>query len=213
MSRLRLSLLALVTALCLVPAPGAAQGFQVTPFAGGRFFGGLSDYTGASIDVNDSWSYGGFLTFMQTPAMGFELGYSRQDSDALLSRPFQGRERYDIKVDQWTFGVQRHFPRPRQALTPFGGGLLGLTHMYSSDGDESETKFMLGASGGAKFLPPESLLGLRLEARGYFTFAGGGGAGIGCGFGGCSVGFSSDAFFQLDLVAGVILNFGGRGRR
>lgn len=79
--------------------------------------------------------------------------------------------------------------------------------MYSSDGDESETKFMLGASGGAKFLRPQAPLGLRVEARGYFTFAGGGGAGIGCGPGGCSFGFSGNAFFQLDLVAGVILNF------
>lgn len=207
MSRLRSSLLALVAILCVAPTALEAQGFQVTPFGGGRFFGGLTDYTGASIDVNDSFSFGGFLTFMQSPAMGYELGYSRQDSDATLSRPFQGRERFDVKVDQWTFGVQRHFPRPGQALTPFGGGILGLTHMYSSDGDESETKFMLGASGGAKFLRPESLLGVRVEARGYFTFAGGGGAGIGCGIGGCSVGFSSDAFFQLDLVAGVILNF------
>jgi hypothetical protein len=213
MSRIRFSLLALATALCLLSAPAQAQNIQLTPFAGGRFFGSLTDYTGTGIDVDDSWSYGGFLTFMQGPAMGYELGYSRQDSDVTLSRPFEGRSRYDVKVDQWTFGVQRHFPRPGQALTPFGGGLLGLTHMYSSDGDESETKFMLGASGGAKFLRPESLLGLRLEARGYFTFAGGGGAGIGCGFGGCSLGFSSQAFFQMDLIAGVILNFGGRGRR
>jgi hypothetical protein len=213
MSRVRPSLLALATVLSsLVPATAQAQGVQLTPFGGGRFFGGLTDSRGTDVDVDDSFSFGGFLTFMQSPAMGFELGYSRQDSDVTLSRPFDGRQRYDVKVDQWTFGVQRHFPRPRQALTPFAGGLLGLTHMYSSDGDESETKFMLGASGGAKFLRPESLLGLRLEARGYFTFVGGGGAGIGCGFGGCSFGFSSDAFFQLDLVAGVILNFPRGGR-
>lgn len=212
MSRAHPVLLILMTVLCLAPTPVQAQGFQVTPFGGGRFFGGLTDSRGRNVDVDDSWSFGGFLTFMQGPAIGYELGYSRQDSDVTLSQPFEGRQRYDVKVDQWTFGVQRHFPRPGQALTPFGGGLLGLTHMYSSDGDESETKFMLGASGGAKFLQPQAPLGLRLEARGYFTFAGGGGAGIGCGIGGCSFGFSSQAFFQLDLVAGVILNFGGRGR-
>ncbi|MEJ2539947.1 MAG: hypothetical protein P8188_08260 [Gemmatimonadota bacterium] len=200
--------------LTVIPAvPVHAQGVQITPFAGGRFFGGLRDYTGASIDVDASVSFGGFLTFMQSPDMGFELGYSRQDSDLNLSVPFEGRERFDVKVDQWAFGVQRHFPRTGEALTPFAGGLVGLTHMSSSDGDESQTKFMLGASGGAKFLRPQSLLGLRLEGRGYFTFAGGGGAGIGCGFGGCSFGFSSDAFFQLDLIAGVILNFGRGSRR
>ena len=191
-----------------VAAPIAAQGLQLTPFVGGRFFGGITDYYGNSIDVDDAMSFGGFLTFMQTPAMGFELGYSRQDTDATLSQPFQGRERVDVSVDQWTLGVQRHFPRPNQALTPFGGGLVGLTHLSAPD--ESVTKFMLGVSGGGKFLRPRSLLGLRAEARGYFTLAGGGGAGIGCGIGGCSVGFSSQAFFQLDLVAGVILNFGRR---
>lgn len=207
MSRLRSALLVAATAICIAPPAVEAQGFQITPFAGGRFFGGLTDYTGTSIDVDDAFSFGGFLTFMQGPAVGYELGYSRQDTEATLSQPFEGRRSFDVKVDQWTFGVQRHFPRPGQSVTPFGGGLLGLTHMYSSDGNESETKFMLGASGGAKLLRPESPLGLRLEARGYFTFAGGGGAGIGCGFGGCSLGFSSQAFFQLDLVAGVILNF------
>jgi hypothetical protein len=212
MSRLRSVFLVVATALCLAPTVVEAQGFQITPFAGGRFFGSLTDYTGTSIDVDDSWSYGGFLTFMQGQDIGYELGYSRQDTDLRLSRPFAGREVYDVKVDQWTFGVQRHFPRPGQALTPFGGGLLGLTHMYSSDGDESETKFMLGASGGGKLLKPDAPLGLRLEARGYFTFAGGGGAGVGCGTGGCSFGFSSQAFFQLDLVAGIILNFGRGGR-
>lgn len=207
MSRFRSALLVLATMLCVAPTAVEAQAFQITPFAGGRFFGGLTDYTGTSIDVDDSFSFGGFLTFMQGQDIGYELGYSRQDSDLRLSRPFGGRERYDVKVDHWTFGVQRHFPRPGQAVTPFGGGLLGLTHMYSSDGNESETKFMLGASGGAKLLRPQAPLGLRVEARGYFTFAGGGGAGIGCGPGGCSFGFSGDAFFQLDLIAGVILNF------
>ncbi|HSM06572.1 MAG TPA: hypothetical protein VK858_18255, partial [Longimicrobiales bacterium] len=114
-------------------APVVAQNVQLTPFVGGRFFGGLTDYYGNSIDVDDAMSFGGFLTFMQTPAMGFEFGYSRQDTDATLSQPFQGRERVDVSVDQWTLGVQRHFPRPNQALTPFGGGLVGLTHLSAPD--------------------------------------------------------------------------------
>jgi hypothetical protein len=209
MLRVRHAAVALFLAMGIA-APLCAQGLQLTPFVGYRFFGGLTDYYGNSIDVDDAMSFGGFVTFMQSPAMGFELGYSRQDSEAVLSRAFEGRQRYDVKVDQWTFGVQRHFPRPDQALTPFGGGMVGLTHMYSDDGDDSATKFMLGISGGGKFMRPQSLLGIRAEARGYFTFAGGGGAGIGCGIGGCSVGFSSDAFFQMDLVAGIILNFGRR---
>lgn len=211
MARHRLTLLALATVLCVVPAPGHAQSIQLTPFGGGRFFGGLTDYTGTSVDVDDAFSFGGFVTLMQGRELGYELGYSRQDTDLRFSRPFEGQERFDVKVDQWTFAVQRHFPRPGQALTPFGSGLIGLTHFSSADSDQSETKFMLGASGGAKFLRPESLLGLRLEARGYFSFVGGGGAGVGCGIGGCSFGFSSDAFFQLDLVAGIILNL-PRGR-
>lgn len=209
MLRVRHAVVALLLAVGAA-APLCAQGLQLTPFVGYRFFGGLTDYYGNSIDVDDAMSFGGFVTFMQNPATSFEFGYSHQDTEAVLSRAFEGRERYDVKVDQWTLGVQRHFPRPEQALTPFGGGLIGMTRMYSSDSDDSVTKFMLGIAGGGKFLRPQSLLGLRAEARGYFTFAGGGGAGIGCGFGGCSVGFSSDAFFQLDLVAGIILNFGRR---
>ncbi len=206
---IRHAAVALVLALGAV-APLCAQGLQLTPFVGYRVFGGLTDYYGNSIDVDDAMSFGGFVAFVQGPETSFEFGYSHQDSKAVLSRPFEGRERYDVKVDQWTLGVQRHFQRSGQALTPFGGGLVGLTRMYSDDSEDSVTKFMLGIAGGGKFLRPQSLLGLRAEARGYFTFAGGGGAGIGCGFGGCSVGFSSQAFFQLDLVAGIILNFGRR---
>jgi hypothetical protein len=201
----------LVIALLLLSAPAVhAQQFQLTPVIGYRFFGSLTDWTGTNISVNDAMSFGGFATFMASPTTGFEFGYVRQDTDATLSRPFNGRERYDVKVDYWSLGSVRQIPRPGSNVTPFVSGFLGLSRMSSSDGDDSINKFLLGGGGGAKISPPSAPVGLRLEARGYFTLAGGGGASVGCGTGGCGFGFSGNAFFQLDLLAGLTINLGGR---
>jgi hypothetical protein len=201
----------LFIALLLLTAPAvSAQQIQLTPVIGYRFFGSLTDWTGANISVNDAMSFGGFATYMATPTTGFEFGWMRQDSDATLSRPFNGREKFDVKVDNWTLGSVKQIPRAGSNITPYLNGFLGLTYVSSSDGDDSITKFMLGGGGGAKISPPSAPLGLRLGARAYFTFAGGGGATVGCGTGGCGVGLSSGAFFQLDLLAGLTINLGGR---
>jgi hypothetical protein len=201
----------LVAALCLVTAPAVhAQEIRLTPFVGYRFFGSLTDYYGNNISSNDAMSFGGFVSFMSPAGTGIELGYSRQDTDVVISAPFLGRERYDVKIDHWSLAGVREVRRPNSSLTPFGTGFLGFSRMSSSDGDGSLSKFLLGLSGGALIAPPTSPVGLRLEARGYFTLAGGGGASVGCGTGGCGFGFGSEAFFQMDLLAGLSFRFGGR---
>lgn len=198
--------------LMVLPEAGSAQGLQLTPFIGYRLFGSLTDYTGTSVDVKDAMSYGGYATYIMQPGTGIEFGFSRQDTEARLSTPFQGVSTYDVKVNQWTLGGHREFAQRNQSVLPFLNGFLGLTHASSSDGDGSQTKFMLGGGGGVKLMNATRRVGLRLDARGYFTFAGGGGAAIGCGTGGCSVGFGSQALFQTDLTAGVVIGLGG-GRR
>jgi hypothetical protein len=209
MALFRKAILTLALLLSSVPALQAQQ-IELTPVVGYRFFGSLTDWTGANISVNDAMSFGGFATYMASPTTGFELGWVRQDSDATLSRPFNGRERYDVKVDYWSLGSVKQIPRPGSNLTPFLSGFLGLSRMTSSDGSDSVNKFLLGGGGGAKIAPPSAPIGLRLEARGYFTLAGGGGASVGCGIGGCGFGFGGDAFFQLDLLAGLTIGLGGR---
>ena len=202
--------LLLAVGLAVAATSVQAQSIQLTPVVGYRFFGSLQDWTGSKIDVADAMSWGGFVTFMPDRVTGYEFGFSRQDTDARLSVPFAGIESFDVKVDYWSLGGTRHFPRPGSSVVPFANGLLGMGRMSSSDGDDSLTKFMLGAGGGIKFLPPDAALGLRFEARGNFTFAGSGGASVGCGTGGCAFGFGGQAFFQLDLQAGIILRMGDR---
>ena len=200
----------IVLAGLTIPGAAYAQGFQLTPFVGYRVFGSLTDYTGTTIEVNDAMSYGGFATFMPQPGLGIEFGFSRQDSEATLSAPFLGVDRFDVKVNQWSLGAHREITRPGSNVRPFAGGFLGVTHMSSSDGDGSATKFMLGGGLGIKVMSTTGRVGLRLDARGYFTFAGGGGASVGCGTGGCSFGFGSQAFFQMDLLGGLVIGLGGR---
>jgi hypothetical protein len=196
--------------LMVTATAAAAQGFRLTPFVGYRLFGSMTDFYGEEISVDDAMSYGFFATFMRSPLSGFEFGFSRQDSEATLSAPFQGRQTVDVKLNQWSLGAHRELPRPASAVAPFAGGYLGLSHLSSSDGDESVTRFMLGVGGGANVMPGAGRIGLRLEARTYITFAGSSGATVGCGTGGCGVGFGSQAFFQMDLLAGLNVALGAR---
>ena len=137
----------------------------------------------------------------------------RQDSDVSFTVPFGDRTEGDVKIDQWTLGAHRELPSWGSSTIPFGGAFVGLTRGTSSDGDGSSSRFTLGFQGGVNALPENRPLGLRFESRAYFTLAGQGGAGIGCGVGGCSYGFGSRAFVQVDFLVGIVFAFGDRSRR
>jgi hypothetical protein len=185
-----------------------AQQVELTPFVGWRAFGELQDYTGATIEADDAMSFGGLLTFTPRPDIGVEFGFSRQDTDVLLSAPFLGIDRFDVKIDQWTLGGRRTLLRPNSNVLPFGSGFVGLSSMSSSDGDESVTKFMLGLGLGARIMAATRRFGVRLETRAYFAFAGDGGSSVGCGTGGCAFGYYGQAFFQMDFLGGITLGLG-----
>ena len=199
---------ALVTAQLCLAIPAAAQQVEITPFVGWRAFGELQDYTGAQVDAEDAMSFGGMLTFTPRPDIGVEFGFSRQDTQVLLSAPFLGIDRFDVNIDQWTLGGRRTIIRPNSNVLPFGSGFLGLSSMSSSDGDESITKFMLGLGLGARVMNPTRRFGLRLETRAYFAFAGDGGASVGCGTGGCAFGYWGQSFFQMDFLGGITVGLG-----
>jgi hypothetical protein len=64
--------------------------------------------------------------------------------------------------------------------------------------------FTIGLAAGAKFFATRHV-GLRLDARGYLTIVGIGGA-IRCG-GGCVAVFKINPAFQADFTAGLIIAF------
>ena len=208
---MRFRALAAAAAAALTSTANAgAQQVAVTPFVGYRVFGSLTDFTGATADVDAALSYGGMLTYFLQPNTGIEFAYSHQDTDVTLTQPFGGRSRADLKLDEWMIGGHRELVRPYSKVRPYVGAFLGLTRAYSSDGDGSDTRFMVGPDGGVRFSFGEGgRVGANLGARGYFTFAGDGSGSIFCGVGGCAVGFGSSVFFQMDLIAGLSVALGG----
>ena len=84
---------------------------------------------------------------------------------------------------------------------------MGASH-FSPDQDDlsSATRFSFGLGGGVKILPGDRI-GIRLQGKIYGTYASGN-AGMICGGGGCSFGFSGNVMWQAEVSAGLILGFG-----
>jgi hypothetical protein len=194
--------------LLILPAGAAAQKVQLTPFVGYRVFGSYEGYYGGDYDVKDALAYGGILGFSPNPWTGVEFVYSHQGTD-LEYRPIGGSlETYQFNVDQWALNGYRNLGQSGSRVQPFLGAGAGLTSFYSDDIQGSEQRFTMNFDLGLKAWAPSERVALRLDARGYVTFAGNGGGGGGCGTGGCYMAVSGNVFFQGELTAGLTIGLG-----
>jgi len=195
------------------PALARAQAIEVTPLVGFRF-GGSVETTGfqddgqdARFEVDDSASFGVHLGYRMGDGE-VELLYARQNSRLQTSDLFAGVPVFDMALETWQLGGNYYFGEDDARVRPFVGIGLGLTRMLPEpSGLSDETRFSASFGAGAKLWLGRHV-GLRLEARGFFTvldsdsasFCGGGGT---CGI---YVG-DSQVISQADLRAGVILRF------
>jgi hypothetical protein len=88
----------------------------------------------------------------------------------------------------------------------FGVALLGATRLVPGlDDIDSELRFAAGLSLGAK-VRPAARVGLRFEARVFYTVVDSGGA-VFCTNGTCLFRFSGSGIWQGDVAAGLVLRF------
>ncbi len=189
-----------------VTSTAAAQTFEITPFGGWRFGGGFADLeTGADLDLEDSVSYGVILSipWNDPPRSRAELIWSRQDTT--VSPPNAGDPLLDLDVQYLHIGGMVPFKTPNDRLEhpDFGGcrcDLHATRHRRRGVGG----RFSLSVGVGLLYHASDHI-GIRLEARGWFTFTEGDAA-VFCA-GGCVIAFSGSGFGQGELTAGLQIAF------
>lgn len=160
--------------LFLSPAVATAQErrIELTPFIGYQFGGDLElhdEFGRFGVDLDESQSYGLILDIPVSRSLQVELVLNRQPTqlevdEGLFAPPVVLA---DADLTYLHGGLLWHWG-PGQ-VRPFVGLTAGVTNIDPDlAGSESETRFSIGLSGGAKIFFSRHV-GLRLEARGWFT--------------------------------------------
>jgi opacity protein-like surface antigen len=194
--------LAAAAALLAAAAGARAQSVQITPFAGYAFGGSVRD---TALEEKRSFdaalAYGGAIDFRLNEGWQFELLYSRQPTK--LGGGLGPS--LDVTIERYLAGIQEEKGEeggPRW----FGTFWLGATRFIPGVGGfDSETRFGGGVGLGVKTFFAKNV-GLRLEARGFYTLVKSDG-GTFCVNGDCLFVFSGTGLWQGDVSGGLILAF------
>jgi len=192
---------ALALALLLGATPARAQSVQITPFVGYAFGGSVRD---TALDESRSFDaaldYGGSLSFPISQSWRFELLYSRQATKLANGLG----PSLDVTIERYLGGFQEE--KGEGNVRWFGTVWLGATRFVPGlGGYDSPTKFGAGVGLGVKTFPVKNV-GLRFEARGFYTLVKGEGGAF-CANGTCLFAFSGTGLWQGDVSAGLILAF------
>ena len=152
----------------LVPALGAQAQirFEISPFYGYRWGGGIETAGGQDLGFQDGRAYGLSLDYSPKPDsdLMIELLWSRQDSGVDL-QGVGGVNHVGLTVDEFQIGgvVGTAYGR----LHPYITGLVGAS-LFGPEGNDSEARFSFSIGGGVKFFLFRNLA-LRADLRGYCT--------------------------------------------
>jgi hypothetical protein len=191
--------------------PGPAQGFappglqqqavQLTALGGWGFGGSVRD---TALDESRSFEaapvFGAALDLRIGQGWNLEFLYSRQNSrlGGGLSPSL------DVALERYLVGLQEE--KGDAHVRWFGTFWLGATRFDPGlGGFDAETKFAGGIGLGVKAFFAKNV-GLRLEARGFYTVVKGE-AGVFCSGGACLFSFSGSSLWQGDVGGGLILAF------
>jgi len=205
----------LATAL-LVTVPAAARGqtVEITPLIGYRIGGGFStavasDPAAGTVDyeVKDSGSFGVHLGFRVARDGEIELLYARQNTRLATDGLFTGEPLFDLALETWQAGGNYLFAEEGARLRPYIGAGLGITRLLPEPAPlQDETRFSASFAAGVKVSLARHL-GLRLEARGFFTVLESDRQTF-CRSGeGCLVHASGSDISQGEVRAGLVLRF------
>jgi hypothetical protein len=181
---------------------------EITPFIGWRFGGSLEEEnTGTNIGIEDAKSFGLVIDYTTEPDKQIEIYISRQDTsfDRFDSEAINTDNlKKNLTIDYYHIGGV--YLIPGETLRPFVSGTIGATYFNPEDSDlSSETKFSLALGTGVKFYATKHV-GLRLEARGIYTFVGSNAA-IFSNNGNLSIHVKSGGILQGEANAGIMLMF------
>jgi hypothetical protein len=205
----------LATALLAVaPAAARSQTVEITPLIGYRFGGGFSTAAGiepaepaVDFEVEDAASFGVHLGVRVAEDGELELLYSRQNTRLGTDGLFTGEPLFDLALETWQLGGNYLFAEKGSRLRPYIGVGLGITRLLPEPAAlQDETRFSASIAGGAKVWLGRHL-GLRVEARGFFTVLESDGDAF-CETGSeCLVHAKGSDISQAEVRAGLVLRF------
>ena len=194
--------LAAAALLLAAAAPARAQAVQITPFAGYAFGGSVRDTAfQEERSFESSLAYGGSISFPMSEGWRFELLYSRQPTRLTggVAPPF------DVTIERYLAGFQEEKGQGGNVRW-FGTIWFGATRFVPGlAGYDATTKFGAGIGLGVKTFFSKNV-GLRLEARGFYTLVKGDSGSL-CANGQCLIVFSGTGLWQGDVNGGLILAF------
>jgi hypothetical protein len=190
----------LVFSLSGTAIDAGAQTAEVAALGGIGFGGSLaSSAGGASADIEAGLVYGGAVSTPLSRTWRFEGLFLRQESSVAGERP---GAHIDAAQERYLAGFQEEAPWGNARA--FGTFLIGATR-FAPAGSDDEWWFTIGLGFGVK-TRFSARVGLRVEARGYYTPVTVGGAMV-CGAGGCFFKYTGSGVFQGDVTAGVYVGF------
>ena len=197
--------------LCVVPARAdedRSPRVMIAPFYGWRFGGTVHDfYSDTDYDLDATQAYGGSVGAYLKPGVWGEIVYDHQATSIRVSSPYYGLPDLAIDVDEWLVAGYHDVVTGSDTVTPYVGAIAGLTHFHSPDGlYPGKDRFALGMDLGARYLPPESHLGVRVDGRLYATFVKDGST-FYVGPGGAGIGFQGTSILQGEVAGGVVFAF------
>jgi hypothetical protein len=200
--------------LVIVPAAARAQTVEITPVIGYRVGGSFSATAGADpaapavdYDVDDAGSFGVHLALRVARDGEVELLYSRQDTRLATDGLFTGEPLFDLALETWQAGGNYLFAEEDARVRPYIGAGLGVTRLLPRPAPlQDETRFSASFAGGVKVRLARHL-GLRVEARGFFTVLEGDRRTFCASGEGCLVHASGSDISQAEVRAGLALRF------
>jgi opacity protein-like surface antigen len=213
-----LTLSALTLAILLAAAPACAQsveiqGFEVTPFIGGRFGGTFDVQPAGAVEtratLKDSVSYGVSAGVRFDDFSLIEFRWTRASSalkfDTGLSVNPLAVPAADVTLNQFHGDFTREFPlEEMNRIRPFLMASVGATHLGNSS--NGFTRFSFGIGTGLK-VAVNPKLGFRVEARWLPIWVQPEVSSFACGFGGCVAVLSGRLTQQFELTAGPVFRF------
>jgi hypothetical protein len=210
MSRCQRRLVCAITFTCCTILHAAdlraeQRGFEIAPVGGYRFGGDFFELVaGQEVDLDGAPAAGVAASVPLGHGLHLEGVFTRQKAHlSTPGGPFTPPARWHITVDHYGVGGLREFRDGN--VRPFLNSVFGLTH-YASEGDR-EVRFSFGAGGGVKLFPSRRI-GVRLDARSFWTFVDAEGDFWACVSGvGCSLNFNVQVVWQAEFTAGLIFRF------
>lgn len=188
------------------PAPLAAAGVEVIPYAGYRAGGDFDSLLSGipDVELDESAHYGLAIEIpVGRPGLRLQLLYSHQRTDLDLDRVFSSPTLLEVEIDHAHAGFVYEWERGN--LRPYFVGSAGISQLDPRDVRlESFSRGSLSLGGGAKFMLNRRF-GFRLEGRLYGIHTQG--DEVLCDFDGCAFESPNPFLWQFEGSAGLVFSF------